>query len=235
MKGAKIQAVGTADGADRLHVVARRGSAPARRLGRSAPRRQRAEQPLRRRQRRGHGHGRQHRRRRQELHGAVQRRQRRRRTTRARCSTCASSSPASPRSRIRSSTPSPSARSAPARARRISSRSTASMTRTSSSAAASTSITSIAFETADDMFDMSEGWSGRMQYLDRHQHGAAHAAHRRRLLLGGPRGHRERRLQRHGLRPRLQLGAVHHSARRELHAHRLRSGSRAWARAAATA
>ena len=63
----------------------------------------------------------------------------------------------------------------------------------------------VAFETADDVLDMSEGFSGRIQFVVGAIHRAAHAAHRRRLLLGRPRGHRERRLQRHRLRPRPQL------------------------------
>ena len=55
----------------------------------------------------------------------------------------------------------------------------------------------VAYETGDDMFDMSEGFVGPPAVPHRLQLGAAHAAHRRRLARDGPRRHRERRLQRH--------------------------------------
>ena len=80
----------------------------------------------------------------------------------------------------------------------------------------------VAYETGDDMFDMSEGFVGPPPVPDRLQLGAAHAAHRRRLSRDRSRGHRERRLQRLGLRQRPQPAAVHDSGHRQLHADRLR-------------
>ena len=97
-----------------------------------------------------------------------------------------------------------------------------STTRTSSLAAASTSITSSRTRRATTCSTcrkagrppaVSSSAINSVQLTPRTGAGFYSRRHRR---------HRERRLQWHGLRPRLQLGAVHDSARRELHADRLR-------------
>ena len=86
----------------------------------------------------------------------------------------------------------------------------------------STSITSWRSRPADDILDMSEGFVGRVQYLIGYNSVQLTPRTGAGFYRDGPRGHRERRLQRLGLRQRLQPAAVHDPARRERHAHRLR-------------
>ena len=236
MRGAKIQAVGTADAPIVFTSSRRRRPAPARRLGRPDHRRQRADNRSGSVAVEGTGTDGNTVVERQELHGASTTAAPRPRTTPARSPTCAWSSPASHRSQDQEFN---------------------SFTFAAVGSGTKRVVPRVARRPRRLVRVLRRRLRPRppRRLRDGRRHvrhvGGLLGAHPVRGRAGhnvqlvprtgagfyadGPRGHRERRLQRHGLRPRLQLRAVHHPDGRQLHAHRLRRRHPAWARAAVMA